>query len=120
MKPFISYALVACCVLMISTGQILFKIIGGRLSGAITADHITLNYSTVGLLTLAFGIYGLGTILWIVALTSLPLARAYMFMAAAFILVPLAANLFLGEALPPRLLIGAAIISLGTWVAVTR
>ena len=119
MKSYISYLLVAGCVLMISTGQILFKIVGIRLRGAATVSQITMSYSTIGLLLLSFGIYAVGTSLWIGALATLPLTRAYMFMAGAFILVPLAAHLFLGEPLTFRILLGGVIVGVGIWVAVT-
>ena len=64
----------------------------------------------------AFAIYGIGTVVWVYVLKSVPLIVAYPFMALTFCAVPLLAWLFLGEALSLRYAIGAGLIIAGLLV----
>lgn len=58
----------------------------------------------------AFAIYGIGTIVWVYVLKSVPLTVAYPFMAMTFCVVPLLAWGLLGEALTLRYMLGTALI----------
>jgi drug/metabolite transporter (DMT)-like permease len=64
-------------------------------------------------LILALFIYGLGTIVWIYLLKSVPLSFAYPFMALTFVLVPLLAWYFLGEPLTMRKGLGTLLVMAG-------
>ena len=64
-------------------------------------------------LLLALFIYGLGTIIWIYLLKSVPLSFAYPFMALTFCLVPLLAWYFLGEPLTWRKGFGTMLVMAG-------
>ncbi|MGL4490849.1 MAG: EamA family transporter [Rhizobiaceae bacterium] len=96
---------------MIATGQVLFKLASDRAGGADIAGVTGLL--TNPFLLLALFIYGLGTIIWIYLLKSVPLSFAYPFMALTFCLVPLMAWYFLGEPLTWRKGFGTAIIMAG-------
>jgi drug/metabolite transporter (DMT)-like permease len=111
-----SYLLVALCVVALAFGQIIFKLVGTRISGA--ADLLT-HVTALALLAAGVGLYAASTVAWIIALRTLPLTHAYMFMSIGFILVPIAAHFFLGEPLTGRLMFGSLIIILGILVAVS-
>jgi len=94
--------------LLISAGQILFKLTSARTGGADAAGLIAMLFDPY--LIAAFAIYGIGTIIWVYVLKSVPLTVAYPFMALTFCAVPLLAWGLLGETLSLRYAFGAALI----------
>ncbi len=100
--------------LMISAGQVLFKLTSAR-TGALDAGGL-LRLLADPYLILAFAIYGIGTVVWVYVLKSVPLSVAYPFMALTFCVVPLLAWLLLGETLSLRYGVGAALIVAGLLV----
>lgn len=99
---------------MISAGQVLFKLAGGRIDGREASGITGLLYTLFDpFLLSAFAIYGSATILWVYVLRSIPLSQAYPFMALSFVLVPLASYLFFGETLGLRYWIGAGLLLSG-------
>ncbi|NRP72034.1 putative 4-amino-4-deoxy-L-arabinose-phosphoundecaprenol flippase subunit ArnE [Ensifer psoraleae] len=94
--------------ILISTGQILFKLTSSE-TGGFDFRSLAALVSNPILLT-ALALYGLGTIIWIFTLRSVPLTLAYSFMALTFCFVPLFAAFFLGETLTIRYAAGAALI----------
>ena len=97
-----------CFALLLVGGQILFKY------AAVRADPNTLPLSLVNIwLILAFGLYGLATMLWVWLLTFTPLAYAYPFAALGFVLVPLAGVFLFQEPLSWRYAVGATFIIAG-------
>ncbi len=97
--------------MMIATGQVLFKMASERTGGADIAGLAGLL--TNPFLIIALAIYGLGTIIWIYLLKSVPLSFAYPFMALTFCLVPLLAWQFLGEPLSWRQGFGTMLVMAG-------
>jgi drug/metabolite transporter (DMT)-like permease len=97
--------------LMIAMGQVLFKMTSA------TAGE----FSVRGLLALALNpiliaalvLYGVGTVIWIYVLRSVPLTIAYSFMGLTFCFVPLLAQAFFGEPLTLRYALGAVLIIAG-------
>ena len=57
------------------------------------------------------------TLLWVRILTTVPLSRAYPFVALAFVLVPAAGYLFFNESITLRYATGTALIVIGVAVA---
>jgi drug/metabolite transporter (DMT)-like permease len=108
MKP-VQIALALACVMAISAGQMLFKIVGTSLN----APGPMLSARTVCLSLLAFSIYGLATIGWIYLLRGVPLSKAYPFMALSFCLVPAIGYLVLQEKLSSTYPIGVLFIVCG-------
>ncbi|WP_377290066.1 transporter [Rhizobium sp. SG2393] len=100
--------------LLIAVGQLLFKLTSAQVGepGVRSLLGLFLNPTLI----VALVIYGLGTIIWIFVLRSVPLTLAYSFMALTFCFVPVLASLFLGEILTARTLIGAALLVAGTIV----
>ncbi|MCF6102124.1 transporter [Mesorhizobium muleiense] len=100
--------------LLISAGQVLFKLTSARAGGTDVPSVLALFADPY--LIAAFAIYGFGTIVWIYVLKSVPLTVAYPFMALTFCAVPLLAWSLLGEQLSLRYGLGAALIIAGLLV----
>lgn len=109
--------LILFTVFLLSVGQILFKL---------ASNDIDLSYSGLvpSLLSLrlviAFVVYSIATILWLIALKNLPLRVAYPFAALAFFLVPTLAHFLLDETLSWNTYVGAGIIALGVIVSTVK
>lgn len=100
--------------LLISVGQILFKLTSARAGAADFGGLVAVLLDPY--LLAAFAIYGFGTIVWVYVLKSAPLTVAYPFMALTFCAVPLLAWLLLGETLSLRYGIGTGLIIAGLLV----
>ena len=100
------------CVCLISLGQVLFKYVG-MLSAA---EPNGLNARAMAFGAVALGIYGLATLIWIYLLRSIPLSKAYPFMALSFVLVPLAAMVVFSEAVNAAYVAGLLLIISGIFV----
>ncbi|MBL8576852.1 MAG: transporter [Mesorhizobium sp.] len=100
--------------LLISAGQILFKLTSAR-AGALSASGL-LSTLMDPYLIVALAIYGLGTIVWVYVLKAVPLTVAYPFMALTFCVVPLLAWMLLGETLSLRYMLGTGLIVAGLLV----
>lgn len=107
--------LIVFTVVLLSVGQILFKIAANRLNAAPSFSVGALFDGTV---ILALAIYGVATVLWILSLRTVPLRLAYPFAGLAFVFVPLMSHFFLAEPLKPSTFVGAALILAGVWVSV--
>lgn len=106
-------------VLMMSGGQILFKLAATR-GPAMTDLGSAFTVLTNGITLTALMLYGLATVLWIHLLQQLPLSLAYPFVAAAFVIVPIAAFLLFREPIGLRYMIGAGFIFVGIVIIAGR
>lgn len=104
-----SYLYALICVTALSAGQILFK--AAAIASKESANFIT--FKSVALLAAAMFIYAGASLLWVWVLRSEDLGRIYPIMALAFVLVPIASNLFFGEKFDSGYMIGAAMIIFG-------
>jgi len=95
---------------MIAIGQVLFKVTSQRLVDN-EGKFYTVLFDPVMIAALA--IYGSATLLWIYVLKTVPLSYAYSFMAMTFVLVPIMAYFWLGDAITLRYAGGAACIITG-------
>jgi drug/metabolite transporter (DMT)-like permease len=102
--------------LAIAIGQILFKRAARDVSGA-TGNAWMLEVARQPTLWLALALYGAATLLWVRILATVPLSRAYPFMALAFILVPAGGYVFFHESITLRYVVGAVLIVVGVIVA---
>lgn len=94
--------------LLIATGQVLFKLTSATAGEFGLRGLFQLLFNP--LMITALAIYGIGTVIWIFVLKSVPLTIGYSFMALTFCFVPLLASIFLGEALSLRYFVGALLI----------
>ena len=99
----------------IAAGQILFKRAASQL-GPATGFSWVLDVARLPTMWLALALYGGATLLWVRILTTVPLSRAYPFMALAFVLVPAAGYFLFNESITGRYAIGTALIVAGVLV----
>lgn len=97
--------------LLIGVGQVMFKITGQKLAAypAAPVQAALLSPVFLGALTL----YGGATLLWVYVLKTVPLSYAYSFMALTFVIVPVLAHFWFGEALNARYFIGMGLVIAG-------
>ena len=101
------------CVVLLASGQILFKKSGMEIRELGT--WFTLR--NLFLLGTAFAIYISATFLWITLLKALPLSRAYVFMSLSFVIVPVASFFVFGETLSLAYVAGVSLIVIGILIA---
>ena len=99
-------------VAMICSGQLLFKEVGNRLAAGMSPTQLQVAWVA----SLAIAIYGVATLLWIHILRSVPLTKAYPFMALSFVIVPLGSVLFFSEQVRLQYVVGTALIVAGVVV----
>ena len=95
-------------VFFAAVGQVLFKV--GATGRSELYDFFNPAIA-IGLLC-----YGLGTVLWIFALSKAPLTVVYPFTALTFVLVYAAGMIFFGEAISARSLSGIVLILVGLFL----
>ncbi len=97
--------LLGLAALFATAGQLLFKV------GADNASHWKdfLNWP----IAMGLASYGLGTVLWIVTLSRLPLKVVYPFVALTMVMVYLGAALLLGERVTARGILGTIVVLAG-------
>ncbi len=111
----LSYLFVVYAVGAIATGQLMFKKIADLIAGQ-SLGEIVQNYAAIAWFLLAMTIYMSATFFWIAALRNLPLNRSYMFMAMAFVIVPVLSKYFFAEELSRNFFLGAAIVAVGIYI----
>jgi drug/metabolite transporter (DMT)-like permease len=102
--------LLAATLLLLSLGQILFKLASKGISFGDPRSLLSPS-----LLSGLF-VYGLATIMWILVLKRLPLSLAFPFYGLTFLLVPLLAHFLIGEKIGYQTLLGGGIIMFGVFV----
>lgn len=111
MKASVSAVLALVCVLAISFGQVLFKVVGNQTRNGITLRSL----ATLG----AAGVLYVGaTLLWILILRFNPLHRVYSYMALSFVIVPIVSWFVFKEHLSMRYIAGSIIVIVGLIVAI--
>lgn len=88
-----------------AAGQVLLKL------GATGATRLS-DFANVRIAA-GFLIYGIGSILWVMALSKLPLSRVYPFTILTFLVVYVASIALLGEPVSAAVMLGAALIVTG-------
>lgn len=102
-----------------AAGQVLFKMAALQMPAAGTFAQRLLALALNPTFLVAILLYGALSGLWVWILTTVPLSRAYPFVALAFVLTLSAGVLFFGEALNLRLLMGSALVLAGLLLIVT-
>lgn len=101
-------------VILLSLGQILFKMVSGEINFAFDKLlHSLFNPKLI----LAFAVYFAATFMWLGVLKTAPLRVAYPFVALAFFIVPIMAHYFLKESLSWNTFVGGMFIAVGVVIA---
>lgn len=106
--------LILTSVAMICAGQILFKLVGQKLA----AGAPVLSGPVLGTMAVALVIYGTATLLWVYVLKTVPLTKAYPFMALSFVAVPALSVALLSERVTPQYAVGSILIVAGVIITV--
>ena len=105
-----AYVLVVVSAVLAAIGQLFFKL--GATGAVAVTDFLNLR------VTAGLTLYALSTVLWIGALSKLPLTRVYPFTILTFVTVYVASFVILGERLNAPVLIGAALVLVGLFIIV--
>jgi multidrug transporter EmrE-like cation transporter len=105
-----------CFPVAIALGQILFKRAATQVSGGSGISWLV-ELAKLPTMWVAIALYAASTLLWVRILTTMPLGRAYPFVALAFVLVPAAGYVFFGESIKTTQMAGIALIVIGVVVA---
>lgn len=112
--------LVAASVVLTSLAQLLFKLgMAGAAAGVASAEPPSwltmLAAANLSVLAAGIALYGLSMLIWIVALTRLPVSLAYPMLSVSYLIVYLAATLSprLGEAGGAQKLVGVTLVMIG-------
>lgn len=101
--------------LLLSVGQVLFKITANQLEAA---GPLTIYSLFNPVLISALVLYGFATVLWVLSLRGVSLRQAYPFAGIAFAVVPIFSHFVLGEPLKINTFVGSALIVMGITVSV--
>jgi multidrug transporter EmrE-like cation transporter len=112
-------------LILISVGlsalaQISFKLgISGAWSHPVgaggVAAELTNSIFTPGVMV-GLGLYGLGTLLWLTALSRVDVSQAYPFVGLGFVLTAILGYLFFGEPLSAQKIAGIMVVIGGVWL----
>jgi drug/metabolite transporter (DMT)-like permease len=91
--------------LLAAAGQIFLKI--GATGASTIADFLNPKLGA------GFLLYGVGSVLWVMALAKLPLSRVYPFTVMTFVIVYVASFVILREPISGSVLVGAALVLAG-------
>lgn len=109
-----NYILLLASVLIIATGQVIFKFaaINLREAGSIF-NFISINAFSIMLVMIALCLYLISTVAWVHALRVIPLSVAYPFNALAFLIIPLVSTFLFNETLPRFFLVSLILVWTG-------
>ena len=94
-----------------AAGQIFLKL--GATGAVGLADYVNAR------LAFGFALYGIGSVVWVVALSKLPLSKVYPFTVLTFVLVYVASFVVLGERITAQVIAGALLVLAGLVVIAT-
>jgi multidrug transporter EmrE-like cation transporter len=109
----LNYLFILSAVVVIAAGQIIFKYAAQQLQFIPSQSYVELlrtNLLPASLVAIALALYSASTVLWVIALRSVPLSVAFMFNSLAFILVPWAGFALFGEPVPRFFTLSIALI----------
>jgi drug/metabolite transporter (DMT)-like permease len=106
-----SMLLVVLGSLLAAAGQIFLKL--GATGATTFTDYVNPR------LGIGFGLYAIGSVLWVIALSRLPLSRVYPFTVLTFVIVYVASFALLGERISGTVVAGALLVLAGLVVIAT-
>ena len=117
MKLFTQMPLLLSVVIILSFGQVLFKLAADRLPELRSIKDL-FSFALEWRLILALLMYVIGTVLWIIVLKRVPLSSAYAVFALSFAITPVLAMFMLNERLNWANGLGVSFILIGIAIIV--
>lgn len=106
-------ALLTSYAVAMAGGQILFKLAAMRTPMVGSIGERVAAMAQNGFFAGALVLYAVLSVVWVWILSFTPLSRAYVFVALAFAITPLAGGVVFGEPISVRLVMGIAFIFVG-------
>ncbi len=109
--------LVLASVLATTIGQLVLKK-GAASAGALSFSMANLSQSLISIFTqpwviAGFLVYGVGAVIWILALSTNELSKAYPILSLSYVIVAVASFFLLGEGMPLYRVAGVLVIIVG-------
>lgn len=104
-----SRLIILLCVIVMTVGQVLFK----KVAVNYNKSGVLFDFDVFGILLVAGVLYVTSTGLWVWALRSVEISKAYPYFALGFVFVPLLGALMFGEVLSLRYALGVVLIIAG-------
>ena len=101
--------IILACVIVMTVGQVLFK----QVAVNYNKSGVLFDFDVLGILLVAGVLYVTSTGLWIWALRSVEISKAYPYFALGFVFVPLLGAWMFGEVLSLRYGLGVILIIAG-------
>jgi len=101
--------LIILIVSLISAGQLLFKLA----SLLIVENNPVFGFKVLGVIFLSFLISGIGSLVYISLLRTIPLSIAYPFMALSYIAVPIMSYVFYNDSININYYVGITFVIVG-------
>lgn len=115
-----SFSLILTGVLLNATAQLLLKAGTNRIGRfEFSGENLVPIAKTVAFqphILMGLGCYGASVIIWIMALSRVPVSVAYPLLSIGYIVNAFAAWYLFGESLTAQKLIGIAVICIGVWL----
>lgn len=111
-----SIGLVLLSVAFGAVGQLVLKAAMNHLGGLQFSVDTLLKMATSPLLLLGIAIFGISTLLWLLALTKADLSFAYPFLSLTYIAVLIGGALLFHERVTLSRVLGFAVIVTGVWI----
>ena len=112
-----SVLLLITVVMMMSAGQVLFKLAAQSIEFPERFDLLLWARALISPVTIAaLTLYGVATILWVLVLRDVALSRAYPFIAISLFVVPLCGILIFKENFSWGLVTGGGLILIGVFI----
>ncbi|MGZ9583942.1 EamA family transporter [Paenibacillus marinisediminis] len=111
MSKMLSYGILFSNIILLVIGQIMFKF-GLQQSGGLNWIKLIVSPS----IWVGFALYGIGTVLWFIVLSRLPLGVAYPMQSLAYVLAMFAAVWLFGETLTLSKIVGVLVILFGVYL----
>ena len=115
------FLMIVISILVGSAGQLFLKQgmiqVGSlQIQSLVEIGTLAWRVFSTPLVILGLACYGVGTLVWLGVLSRLDLGFAYPMLALSYVLVPLMAQVFLGEKIPIARLVGIGIIVVGVGI----
>jgi len=107
------YLFLAVAVLLITAGQVMQKLASDKVAGQGPGQSIFLRFALNVEFWIAIGCLGLGTLVWLLTLSSMEVSKAYPMLSLSFVLTTIIARVHLKESVSPVRWIGVCLICAG-------
>lgn len=107
------YVFLLVAVLLITTGQVMQKLASDKVASQDAVQSIAVRFALNVEFWVAIACLGLGTLVWLLTLSSMEVSKAYPMLSLSFVLTTIIARVHLKETVSPVRWIGVCLICAG-------